>query len=125
MLLDAFWWGVMGNEGISVHGNEDWCCCQYCKNAYQTRFGQDLPEKLDWQTMSSSLVKQCIEWRRDCLEEVYSDIYKKVKAIRPDIAINIHGGPAWYIDAGNLFGNIKYTCGALKYCVQALVYRCS
>ncbi len=97
-LLDAFWWGIMGND------NTDWCCCDYCKKAYRDRFGQEMPLNPAW--ANPRQMKQCIEWRRDSLKEVYTKVRAAVKAARPEVAINIHGGPSWHQDAGNLFSSI-------------------
>lgn len=99
VLLDAFWWGIMGND------NTDWCCCEYCKKAYQDRFGQEMPLNPTWANPRE--MKQCIEWRRDSLKEVYTKVRAAVKAIRPQAAVNIHGGPSWHLDAGNLFSSIE------------------
>ncbi len=99
LLLDAMWWGLMGND------RTDWCCCDYCKKAYKARFGQEMPLSPSWANPRE--MKQGIEWRRDCLEEVYTKIRAAVKAIRPELAINIHGGSSWHLDAGNLFSRIS------------------
>ncbi len=103
ILLDAFWWGVMGDDRVGPAS--DWCCCDYCKKAYKDRFGQELPLTPSWANPRE--MKQCIEWRRDCLEEVYTKIRSAIKAVRPEVAINIHGGPSWHVDAGNLFPRIS------------------
>ncbi len=96
LLLDAVWWGLMGN---------DWCCCDYCKKAYRDRFGQEMPLNPTW--ANPRRMKQCIEWRRDGLEEVYTKMHAATKAIRPGVAVNIHGGPSWHLDAGNFFSRIS------------------
>jgi hypothetical protein len=100
-ILDAFWWGAAG------HDRDDWCCCNYCKSDYQRKFPGEMPLALDWETMEPELIQQCIEWRRDSLEEVYTKICARVKAVRQDVVINIHGGPSWHLDAGNLFSRIS------------------
>ena len=36
-------------------------------------------------------MRRCIEWRHDTLERLYRRYYKRLKAIRPDLLVNIHG----------------------------------
>lgn len=100
-MLDALWWGTMGTD------RTDWCCCLFCERAYKEKFGTEMPKLIDWDSMDPSLIKRCIEWRRDSLEEVSTRIRDRVKAIRPDIVLNFHGGPSWHLDAGNLFSRIS------------------
>lgn len=82
LLLDAFWWGT-GSE---------WCCCEYCKQAYRNRFDEEMPLNPTWQNPRQ--MKRCIEWRKDTLESLYRLFYDKLKAIRPDLLVGIHGAPA-------------------------------
>ena len=106
ILLDAVWWGIMGGETATGVATA-WCCCDHCKQKYQDRFGEEMPTTFDWNSMEPELIKRAIEWRRDSLKEVYTEIIDKVKSIRPNTAVNVHGGPTWYVDAGNLFANLE------------------
>jgi len=93
LLVDILWWGNMGTE---------WCCCNYCKQAYQVKFGKVMPEELNWEKLGAAAMKQAIEWRRDSLEETYREIHTKVKSIRPDLPLSYHGMVSWHIGRGSL-----------------------
>ena len=77
LILDAFWWG------------HTWCCCDSCQQDYQERFGEPLPFHPSWDDPRQ--MRRCIEWRHDTLERLYRRYYARLKAIRPDLLINIHG----------------------------------
>ncbi len=98
LLLDMVWWG-------SYRGPEDWCCCDHCQQQFKEKFGKELPvvKSFDWKSVDPVTMKQGIEWRRDSLEEFYRLVYGKVKSIRPDLPVAIHGQGAFFIDMGNFF----------------------
>ena len=77
LVLDAFWWG------------HTWCCCDSCQRDFQERFDEPLPLHPNWN--DSRQMRRCIEWRHDTLEKLYRRYYARLKAIRPDLLINIHG----------------------------------
>ncbi len=102
LFVDALWWGCYGDY---------WCCCDHCKKSYRAKFGKDMPifHRLDWwgSKLPPSDIRQAIEWRRDTLEEISREIVAKVKAIRPNIKITLHGMTSFH-DAGNdLFSRLS------------------
>ena len=99
LFLDLMWWGNMGTE---------WCCCDHCKRAYRDKFQIELPEELDWHTMSATKMKQAIEWRRDSLEETYQSIYDLAKSIRPELPVSFHGIVSWHVGRGSL--TARFNC---------------
>ncbi len=98
LLCDILWWGNMGTE---------WCCCDYCRQAYRVKFGQAMPEELEWEKMGAAEMKQAIEWRRDTLEETYREIRIKVNAIRPNLPLSFHGLVSWHVGRGNLVSRVN------------------
>ena len=83
LLLDEFWWGS---------GNGEWCCCDYCKQAYLDRFAQTMPLYESYPTWSNpQQMKQDVEWRADTMEALQQLCYDELKTIAPALLVSIHG----------------------------------
>ena len=81
-----------GVDGIFLDGPvvfSDCCYCQYCEEKFKKTYGENLPEKEDWQNF---LWKDFIEFRRDSLAEFLRDAQKAMKEINSEGVIFLNAG---------------------------------